>query len=579
MTFFYVNTSSAESGYPKITDGKISENASYSYVTFPVMAGEPVIYATKTTESIAGIVFYDLDGVFISGVAAKNTPQTIIVPTGAAIAKAGYRTAEVDFFNVSIASNITTVAQVNNSLAAYDREKNDGKTGEIYTGYANTSTGNMSTNASFAHYKIAVYPGEKVIYKTGTNESTVGIVFFNERKKYISGIAATKEKQTIIVPQGASMAVAAYRVGQESSFVLITDVTVQRAFDIPILSPVYLPKFVLPQKVIAVVGHEWNLFYDNIIRGMDFGRYAVNIKLVTGSVSNKKCFEKFFRILPQIGDIGSHTVTLQIIDKVYGIAVDEAIFELVVIADTAQTGKKVMFIGDSLTNAGVYAAEIQYNLSNGGIVSVGTRQSTVTLNDISLTVNHEGRSGWASYDYTRSVQQYKTDVSNPFWDGEKFNFAYYMANANVDTPDIVCIGLGTNGGSASIADIQTMVNSIHEYNNGIPVLISLITPPAGQDGCGYLVGMQNADLLKTDFLDVVESYINSYEDGDNTDIVALYFQLDREHDFDVVNVSASARNPEIIPIQANNVHPSIYGYLHFADAYYNRILYTLTNIS
>ena len=573
-----IGTSNPTQGYVKISDGSIVNNVAYSYVQFSVISGNKLHYKTKTNESVAGIAFYNKYGAFIpnSGYAATKTDAEITVPNDAVTAKATYRSGEQSDFYVKLLAKSQDVAnnyELINDLEVY---LYDGKLGNPYTGYANINSGSISTNVGYKYYKFAVFSGEKISYKTGTNESVAGIVFYDERGKYISGTAASTSRQVVTVPVNASYAIASYRATQADDLILETALPPQYIGNQLMENWVYKPKFVLPANSVAVVGHEWNCYFDNVIRGMDFEKYAVYVRGISGTVSSKKCFEKFLRIEPVAGDIGTHTVNMQIIDKKYCTVVDDATFTLHIIADDTLTGKKVMFIGDSLTNFGIYPAEVQFNLSNGGIESVGTRQRTVTIGGESYTVNHEGRAGWASYDYTRSVETYKTDVANPFWDGTQFSFSYYMANSGVSKPDVVCIGLGTNGGTAGIADVLTMVESIHDYDSSIPVLVALITPPASQNGCGYLTGIQSAAMLKSDFLTVNEAYIAEYEGGTNTDIVELYFQFDREHDFPTEIIAVSARNPETMVVQANNVHPSDYGYLHFADAYYNKLLYVLT---
>ena len=339
------------------------------------------------------------------------------------------------------------------------------------------------------------------------------------------------------------------------------------------------PNFIVPSTSIAVVGHEYNIYFDNIINGMDFGKYAVKAS-ISSTIESAKCFEKFLRITPTSSDIGNKVITLTICEKNKFVQVASCSFTLKIIADGAVSGKKVLFIGDSLTNAGIYEAEIQYNMSNGGIVSVGTRETTCVLNNVSRTVHHEGRGGWSASDYTRSKATYATDYDNPFWDeaNSKFSFAYYIANSGVDVPDIVVIALGTNGNINSLDDVLEMVNSVREYSATMPVIVSLLTPPAFQDGCGYNNGLQCSAEIKDRFLQCCQNYIENYDNGEiaNTDVAELYFQFDREHDFNTTSIAVSARNPETMIIQSNNVHPSTYGYLHLADAFYNRLLYWLT---
>lgn len=338
------------------------------------------------------------------------------------------------------------------------------------------------------------------------------------------------------------------------------------------------PSFVLPSKSLAVVGHEYNIYYDSIINGMNFDKYTIK-PTVSSPLSNTKYYEKFFRILPSNVDIGDRYITLSIYEKKSFKFCTSATFTLKIIADAELTGKKLMYIGDSLTSAGVYEAEIQYLMTNGGVVSVGTRQTTCKIDNVDYTVNHEGRGGWSASDYTRSKGTWPTDIENPFYDEseQEFSFEYYMNTTGIDKPDIVCIALGTNGNTSGLDDVMTMVESVHAYDPDIPVLVTLLAPPAYQDGFGYHDNKQNADEIKDRFLQCNANYITNYEDPtNNLDVIEIYFQFDRDHDYGTRMVAASARNPMEMLVQTNNVHPSIYGYLHFADAYYNRILYWLT---
>lgn len=348
--------------------------------------------------------------------------------------------------------------------------------------------------------------------------------------------------------------------------------------DSDIMNIIKKPKFVLPSDTVAVVGHEYNIYLDNVIDGLS-DQFDVTVSY-TGTISNIQLLSDCVRIVPTVSDIGNHSLTLNIVNRIGMAVVDTYTMNLHIIADTALSGKKVIFIGDSLTDSGIYPAEVQFNLSNSGITSLGTRTDTVSINGISLTVNHEGRAGWATYDYTRTKSGYRTDVDNAFWDGSAFNFSWYMEQQGYSSVDVVCIGLGTNGGDSdySYNALDIMVDSIREYSSDVKILIALTAPPAKQDGCGKNNGVQSSALLKHNFLNVNRKYIEKYQntEDENLDVIELYFHLDTINDFSTVAEAASARNPVQVVRQNNNVHPSIYGYLHFADAYYNRILYHLT---
>jgi hypothetical protein len=342
-------------------------------------------------------------------------------------------------------------------------------------------------------------------------------------------------------------------------------------------SRIETPEMVVPSKAIAVVGHEFNIYWKNIVRTSDIDSYELYAS-VSPAISGFKNYGNFLRFTPTSDALGTHTLTFRIRDKKKTATIVQKTMEIVVIADTAVTNKKVLFIGDSLTDAGIYPAEIQHNLSGGGIVSIGTRSDTVTIDGTQLTVHHEGRSGWAAYDYTRSVPNYKTDVPNAFWDGSKFNFSWYMSQNGYTGVDVVCINLGTNGVSNAntVPALEEMVASVHEYDANIIVLVSLITPSASQAGWGYYAGSSTKAQFESAAFDLRTACMDKFMDKANVDISAPYLFLDTENDFGTTEMAVSARNPKQITVQTNNVHPSVYGYLHIADAYYNRILYHLT---
>lgn len=592
LSFFSADVSDAVAGYYiNSTNGSISTNAAYSYIELSVVGVEKVKYKTDNNESGAGIAFYSDNNEFISGVSATTETQVITIPQNAKIARACYRTENVSGFILAIVGEkITSINNQINSVQEQERENKskideltamDGTT--ISSKYINTNNGNAETNANYSYIEFAVSVGDTIEYKTPHNESGNGIAFYSADGTFIVGYSATTALQILTVPSNAYIAKATYRTAELLSLTLIQKSSISKiahsvAYLASSYTPTKKPHFVVPSTSVAVVGHEYNVFFESVIRGMNWEKYSVKVNPAI-SVHNSHLYKRCFRFTPTSDDIGTHTLTMSIYENNGFTEIETVNITLKIIADTSVTGKKVLFIGDSLTDEGIYEAEIQYNMTNQGIISIGTRTSTCTIGSDTFTVNHEGRGGWGAYDYTRSTPHYKTDKDNPFWDGEKFNFSYYMANSGVDAPDVICIGLGTNGNISGLNDVLEMVESIREYSTTIPIFVTLIAPPAYQDGVGFHNGLQCAQELKERFLQVNENYIENYDNNSsmpNVDIVELCFHIDRDNDFGTAEVDASARNPNKITIQTNNVHPSKYGYMHFADAYYNRILNALT---
>ncbi len=116
-----------------------------------------------------------------------------------------------------------------------------------------------------------------------------------------------------------------------------------------------------------------------------------------------------------------------------------------------------------------------------------TKNKTLTLLGTLGSENNrnEGRAGWKAIDYLTN-KTYK-GVVNPFYNptSETFDFSYYMTNQGYLAPDFVILQLGINdlynGGLSDIEPtwnaIKTMIDSILNYNDGIHILLNLITAP------------------------------------------------------------------------------------------------------
>lgn len=104
--------------------------------------------------------------------------------------------------------------------------------------------------------------------------------------------------------------------------------------------------------------------------------------------------------------------------------------------------------------------------------------------------------------------------------------------------------------------------------------------PATQNGTGMHNNLQNSSYMKGQVFALNKRLIDAFENNSeypNVYISELYFNLDTEHDYPTTDVPVSARNPYIVSIQNNNVHPSIYGYFKFADTLYSRMQYIWQN--
>ena len=325
---------------------------------------------------------------------------------------------------------------------------------------------------------------------------------------------------------------------------------------------------VLPQKCYAVVDTEFNIYTKNVVvvnNYNDFDYYwVISARLSPSTPAHNITYNLYsdcLRFTPNIDDMGSYNITLNIKRHSDWKTVASKKIELEVLAKTTLTSKHVVFIGDSLTNAGYYPYEIQNVLSSGGVESVGTRISNVWIESVQHTIAHEGRGGWSINDYVTKASRGEEPniVINSFWNPatSKFDFAYWLSNNGFTMPDAVFLNLGTNAAydvDANITGLNEMIASIRQSSATVPIIISLITPPATQDGWTYAVHGGSADQFAVQQMALNARYISEYDgrESENIYLSTVYFNLDRYHDY-------------------NNVHPSYYGYLKCADVYWAMI--------
>lgn len=338
---------------------------------------------------------------------------------------------------------------------------------------------------------------------------------------------------------------------------------------------------------VAVVGHEYNLYHYAVCHGnKSYTDYDIAVTLSYTNDSGSKVYQaannyaECFRFTPT--EARDYTLTYRVRDrKITGVIAEKEI-TLHAIEDTAVSGKNVLFIGDSFTDAGIWPAEIQHNLSNGGIISVGTVSDTRTIGGVSLTVVHEGRSGWATWDYAGTsssmrgnFESAKNVFRNP--DTDKFDLGYYMDTYHAGvTLNAVCIFLGTNGLGAITSTTNGMtelIARIREYDSTIPILLHYTIQHVGQDYWSKFYPQHNNTRLYRQNLwrEQYNYYKSLYAGMDNVYIVPVYQNLDYDLDFPHKDFTASARNTTTVS-RVTDGHPSDEGYLKMADVYYAYLL-------
>ncbi len=339
----------------------------------------------------------------------------------------------------------------------------------------------------------------------------------------------------------------------------------------------------LPSSDVAVVGQEYNIYKDAIVfASIPAECYDIVIQLDDTGVQAYN-YGEVWRFTPS--GVGTYTLSVTVRDAKTGNGGVYATktMTLYVVEKAELSNKNVLFIGDSLTYAGIYTAEIQHNLSGGGITSIGTVERTRTINGAALTSMCEGRNGWATWDYAGTMEGSKSKFlsdenvfRNP--DTDLFDLGYYMDTYHPGVSlNAICLNLGTNGIGAHISvmtGMNELITRIREYSATLPILIHIPIPVAKQDYRAYIAYQKNATspYIRMRWYDLAKAYIEAYDGTmDNVYLVPVYLNMDVDHDFPTETVAVSARNPATKE-RVTDGHPNTYGYLKMADVYYAHLL-------
>ena len=335
------------------------------------------------------------------------------------------------------------------------------------------------------------------------------------------------------------------------------------------------PELVVPPYVYGVQGLECNVYVDNVFVA-DYADYIVDVAQ-SGNLGQQ--LNERWTYTPT-GAVTSGTLTVGAHEKRTGteLVTATAQFRAAASTDGSGTTKKVLVIGDSLTDAGT----ITQNMLD--IVTAGDAMALTLLGTRGSGSNkHEGRPGWTITAYTTNY----SDVygANPFWISGGVNFPQYLVNNAIATPDWVFIALGTNdcfglatdtlaeSTAASVfASLNTLVTSIKAAGVGVKVGLVLPPPPAyNQDSFGSNYGVQHSRWRhKRNVTIWVRELIEAYagQEASRIYLVPSNVALDTIHNMPSSSVASNSRNSTLITRQDNGLHPSSTGYRQIGDAWW-----------
>lgn len=167
---------------------------------------------------------------------------------------------------------------------------------------------------------------------------------------------------------------------------------------------------ILPPKFFAVVGYEFNIYWDTIYTTPDYGAGCPNymVQAVCNIGANN---QRSFRVTPTASQAGEHEITIQVYG-VNGSLIDEKTSTLVVInpsAITISNPKNILSLGDStIDDTGYMIKNLYSSIADLGfenkILPIGTRGFVGS--------RHEARTGYTYKGYLTTYKTCKIYVSN-----------------------------------------------------------------------------------------------------------------------------------------------------------------------
>jgi len=343
---------------------------------------------------------------------------------------------------------------------------------------------------------------------------------------------------------------------------------------------------VLPRKIVGTVGTEINVYKDNALlyQSIDSVADCKFIDFIAGYFEDKYRFCG----LPTV-ERNSYP---QFSVYIYGIK-NRQLFKNVnlKILDTSILNgltRNILVIGDSKVAGCRLPEELRKKCVSAGM-NVGDFLGTLSGNG--WTIKHEGRAGWSSVDYMNAS---KNDVINPFYNQStsSFDFDYYMTHQGYSAVDYVFINLGTNDYATVsglgedtyiqtfIDNINTMIESIHDYNSNVKIIVGLT-----EGVCTYQWSSASDEELRN--LNTrarllnkacIAEWDNNTAENNNVFICPIYLSMDMYNDYNAEDVALSQRDADFETGKTRRkvtdfMHQNAAGYGKNADYMFAMITY------
>ena len=276
---------------------------------------------------------------------------------------------------------------------------------------------------------------------------------------------------------------------------------------------------ILPPKFFAVVGYEFNIYWDTIYVTPDYGAGCPNymVQAVCNIGANN---QRSFRVTPTASQAGEHEITIQVYG-VNGSLIDEKTSTLVVInpsAITISNPKNILSLGDStIDDTGYMIRNLYSSIADLGFVNkilpIGTRGFVGS--------RHEARTGYTYKGYLTTYKTCKIYVSNLseiVASVNELNVSPHPVFKNPNNSSRIWISDINVAEGWMTADNNVLTNgwsgTLQSYNTNVVNVAAVVT--------NVVNNVDNIVLYKNNTVDFANYMASVYGDADKTiDILTM----------------------------------------------------------
>lgn len=209
------------------------------------------------------------------------------------------------------------------------------------------------------------------------------------------------------------------------------------------------PRLVIPKRLYAIVGKEFNLYYDAFTLLPEVGTNQNNVLFdIVCSIGTS--IEKCFRVTPTADQVGDYPMTISILDTFGKVQYSASTILTVVPAENPSTEKRILMIGDSTTDdTGQVVIGLNNNLNDltGGVKPLLVGHKTYYQRD---EIKHGAATGKTLSFYANGATVLKFNIASGVPAGAG-NYPNLTLRSPDDTGYVVNIETTNNGdGSGSI---------------------------------------------------------------------------------------------------------------------------------